>query len=299
MGCANCGTTDSQTSTPATGYVLYDNKYEEGRGNLGVWKVGKGGTDVVQVNLAPVVASGAQYRIVTLGKSFPDGPWGVAVASGTYNGGTVGVPVSGDHGMYLVLPASYGGGEPPPVPTATRTAVPPTEVATETRTATPTEEATPTRTPTAATSGEWTTQLTMAQAVAIAPVTFSGGAAGVITATANEQGAATWGLDAPAAADVILWVKVWSGSSGDDSWYVSANGANEDVFDAAEGQWNQNQFIWVKLNGRGGTSKPLTLNPRKLSLGEGNNTIKFRAREDGSKIQAMYATTDPAFVPGP
>src|SRR5262249_45778955 len=93
-----------------------------------------------------------------------------------------------------------------------------------------------------------------------------------------------------------VWARVLAPDADHDSFYAKANSGTEDVYDDGQGTWGP-KWQWTVLNGRGGTGVPLTLDPRILTLSSGTNTITFRGREVGSKIDRLYVTTDPNAVP--
>lgn len=70
----------------------------------------------------------------------------------------------------------------------------------------------------------------------------------------------------------------------------------EDIFDTAEGTWSPN-WQWSRVNGRGGTGVPLTLNPRLFSLTAGSHTLTLRAREPNTRVDRVIVTNEMTFVP--
>ena len=73
-----------------------------------------------------------------------------------------------------------------------------------------------------------------------------------------------------------------------DSFFVSVDGGQEDIYDAAEGSWS-NSWQWTKVNGRNGGS-PLALNPRTFKLSAGKHTITFRGREANTPLDRIFIT---------
>ena len=105
-GCARCEANGKTIAAPVSPRVfLWDNAYEKGRGELAIYSnAGSSGAGAVSVpvDLSKVLEAGAGYAIVRAA----DGPASTPVASGTYAGGTVNVPMSGEFEAFLVLPAS-------------------------------------------------------------------------------------------------------------------------------------------------------------------------------------------------
>ncbi|MEZ4272384.1 MAG: hypothetical protein R3C68_13455 [Myxococcota bacterium] len=99
----------------------------------------------------------------------------------------------------------------------------------------------------------------------------------------------------PKSGDYIVWARVLAPSGSADSFFVSVNGVDEDIYDAAEGTWSA-QWQWTRVNGRnGGTST--ALNPRIFNLNAGLNTLTFRGREAGTGLDVIFVTNDASFVP--
>jgi hypothetical protein len=117
-----------------------------------------------------------------------------------------------------------------------------------------------------------------------------------VTSPAAESGSATFTINLPVAGTYILWGRVLAPSYGADSFYVSVDGGPEDVYDVAEGTWSAN-WQWTRVNGRGGTGKPLTLNPRTFQLSAGTHKINFRTREANSRLDKIFITGNPGARP--
>ena len=111
-----------------------------------------------------------------------------------------------------------------------------------------------------------------------------------ITSQANEQGTATYQITVPQSDDYVIWCQVLSVDTGTDSVYVSMEAGVEDVYDTADNTWSAN-WQWTQLKGR------TTGNPRIFSLATGGHTLRFRSREQGTKLDAFYITNDRTFIP--
>jgi hypothetical protein len=116
----------------------------------------------------------------------------------------------------------------------------------------------------------------------------------ISTSTANS-GTATLSFEVPLAGTYYVWCRILAPVDTQDSFFVTPEGAQEDVYDDAS-HWIP-QWQWTRLNGRGGTGHPLTINPRTVDLVAGTNTIQFRGRETSSKVDRILLTNDPNFVP--
>lgn len=289
--CPACEVNSSTYTTLPYEYRLFKSNADVGRGVLAVVDAGKTSASSIAVDLSPVVTVGSSYKIVPARL----GQWGTPTLSGTYAGGSVTVPIPLEFEAYLVLPGGAVSTPTPtftPSPTSTPTATP-TATATNTPTATSTPTATPTpsATPTPTQVPFWTHELPVSGAVL-----NSGLVVGPDGGVVNGMGYFTQSFTAETAGTMYAYALVDATSATADSWYVTVDGGPSDVYDAAEGKW-QPAYIWTAVNGRGGTAKPLTLNPRTFQVTAGPHVIAFAGRELGSKIKDVYVTNNPAFRP--
>lgn len=111
-----------------------------------------------------------------------------------------------------------------------------------------------------------------------------------IASQANEQGTASFQITVPQSDDYVIWCRVLSVDTATDSIYVSMDTGAEDVYDTADNTWSAN-WQWTQLKGR------TTGNPRIFSLATGGHTLKFRSREQGTKLDGFYLTNDRTFTP--
>src|SRR6185503_3737973 len=116
----------------------------------------------------------------------------------------------------------------------------------------------------------------------------------VATTTAN-QGTATFSVQLPITDTYVVWCRVLGIDTAHDSFFVSVDGGPEDVYDVAENTWT-NAWQWTRVNGRGGTTTPLTINPRTFNLSAGSHTIAFRAREISTGLDKIIVSNDAGFV---
>jgi hypothetical protein len=116
-----------------------------------------------------------------------------------------------------------------------------------------------------------------------------------IATDTTDTGTATWTFSVPTAGNYFVWCRVLGPTGEKDSFYVSPQGGNEDIYDDVE-NWSP-QWQWTRLNGRAGTPNPMTLDPRVVTLVQGTNTISFRGREKESKVDRIIITKDANFVP--
>src|SRR3989344_7500536 len=117
-----------------------------------------------------------------------------------------------------------------------------------------------------------------------------------IVSSENNRGSGVFTVNVEAAGTYYLWGRVLARNSSEDSFYVSANGLIEDVYDTAEGKWS-NEWQWTRVNGRGNTGLPNSISSRPFNLRQGVNIIIFRSREQGSKLDAIYLASNPSSSP--
>ena len=111
-----------------------------------------------------------------------------------------------------------------------------------------------------------------------------------VYSTVDNSGSVNCRVNIPQADEYVVWCRVLSTDAGSDSFYVSVDGTTEDVYDTAINSWGSN-WQWTLLNGR------TTGNPRRLSFSRGWHTLTFRSREADTRLDAVYVTNDPSFVP--
>lgn len=98
--------------------------------------------------------------------------------------------------------------------------------------------------------------------------------------------------------EYVIWAAVLSENEGTDSFYVSQDSHPEDVYDTVR-LWTP-AWQWTMINGRGGIDKPIesshAIDPRFFIV-SGPNEIRFRGREQGTKLKAILITNDRSVVP--
>jgi hypothetical protein len=117
-----------------------------------------------------------------------------------------------------------------------------------------------------------------------------------ISSAVAESGTGAWTFSVPSAGTYVVWCRVKSPNSSEDSFYVKMDSGAEDIYDTAEGVWGPG-WQWTRVNGRGGTGVPLTLNPRTFSLSAGSHSLRLRGREKNTRADRVIVTNDLSFVP--
>ena len=130
-------------------------------------------------------------------------------------------------------------------------------------------------------------------AVGSDPLAYGGS---YVASSTNNSGTATWTVTVPSAGSYYVWGRVLAINIYHDTFFTKANGGSEDVYDDAEGTWGPN-WQWTIVNGRGSSGVPLAIDPRIFTFSAGANTIRFRGRDTGSKVDRILVTDDPNFVP--
>jgi len=88
----------------------------------------------------------------------------------------------------------------------------------------------------------------------------------------------------------VVWARLIALNTSSDSFFVAVDGINEDNF-ANEGVVSPN-WQWRKVTGAG-NGGPV----RTFVLPAGAHTFRFRGREPGVPLDAVYVTSDMSFVP--
>lgn len=131
-----------------------------------------------------------------------------------------------------------------------------------------------------------------------ADVRASGGR--YVQSDVEETGTVEFDVELPATGEYLVWCRVLAPSSDRDSFRVSIDGEDEQVFDVAEGRW-LDAWQWVQLCVRTGEKAPISyytvVKPRVLRLARGAHVIAFRVREAGSALDELLITNDPGLVP--
>jgi len=274
------------------------NAYEAGRANITVYNWANQST--VSVDVSGILSNGDGYEVRDA-QDF----YGAPVVTGTYNGSPIVLPMTGlpvaapigvsapahtasEFNAFVLLPASSQG-----IPTPTKTPTGP--AATRTPTAPPPPPATPT--PTGGGSGSATIVFAAENGILTAPmakyasVNAFGGL--YITSSAAESGTASWTVDVPTTGNYVLWCRVYAGDTAQNSAYFRVDGGTEDTFDIdASASWK-----WRRVNGRGSSGVPLSINPRIFPLTAGTHTIRLRSREAYTKFDRMILTNNMNYVP--
>jgi hypothetical protein len=129
--------------------------------------------------------------------------------------------------------------------------------------------------------------LSSPMAVAVDPMASNGR---FIYSSRSEQGTVTLQFDVAEPDTYIVWCRVLSVDTSTDSFYVSVDGAPEEVFRTAPNAWSS-QWQWSRIDD--GTAGA----PRFFALDPGAHTLTFRSREASTLLDAVYVTNDPDFVP--
>jgi len=99
-------------------------------------------------------------------------------------------------------------------------------------------------------------------------------------------GVATYNFNVTAAGSFRVWALVKTATSNDNDFWIKVDSAAYQTWSSAV----TSAWAWDKL--AAGSTDPLTWN-----LTPGAHSLKIRWREDGAKIDRIYITSNPAFVP--
>ena len=106
----------------------------------------------------------------------------------------------------------------------------------------------------------------------------------------SEQGDVTFSLKTAKAGNYIIWCRILSVTSSNDSFYISVNGGAETVYHTAEYKWSKS-WQWTRVN-NGWLPDVLS-----IPLIKGTNTFRFRSRESSTLLDSIYITNNRDFVP--
>jgi hypothetical protein len=245
------------SGTPANKIVVLPNEYETGRGHVAIFNWSLSST--VNVDLSSIVSSGSAFQVLDPRNM------GTPVLTGVYSG-PVNIPTGGSEFVAFLVQAGSAPPPPPPPP-------PP---------------------------NQYSVYLEAESQLLAEPVKSkkSPDASNqkFIYFTDAEQGTTTISFWVPQGATYYVWARVLAPNPAQDSFHVSVDGGVEDTFDVAQNKWSD-LWQWTKLNGRGSSGVPLSINPRTFSLGAGNHTIVFRGAEAQTDLDMIAVTSDSTFVP--
>lgn len=108
----------------------------------------------------------------------------------------------------------------------------------------------------------------------------------------DNQGALSLSVNLAQAGDYTIWCRVLSTNDNTDSFYVSVDGGADVTYGTAQNTWSPN-WQWTRVNGDNGLSGSF----QTFTLAAGSHTITFRGRESYTRLDALYVTSDPSFVP--
>ncbi|MCW1922908.1 fibronectin type III domain-containing protein [Luteolibacter arcticus] len=102
-------------------------------------------------------------------------------------------------------------------------------------------------------------------------------------------------FNAPVTGDYHVWCRVKAPTEAKDSFFFSTDGGVEEVFHVygtttpPEGTRTTN-WIWRRIH-------VVEAGPRVFNFDEGSHTLRFRVREQGTLLDRVVLSSDPAFVP--
>ncbi|HYT58842.1 MAG TPA: tandem-95 repeat protein [Haliangiales bacterium] len=110
-----------------------------------------------------------------------------------------------------------------------------------------------------------------------------------ISSATDNTGTATFTVTVPVSGDYVIWSRVLSPNSGQDSFFVSVDGGTEYLYATAQNAWT-NAWQWTAVNSDG-------VGPVTFTLFAGTHTIVFRSREANTGLDQVLLTNDPNYVP--
>src|SRR5437867_817024 len=89
----------------------------------------------------------------------------------------------------------------------------------------------------------------------------------------------------------VVWCKVLSPDSGQDSFFVSVDGGTEFIYSTVINGGYSSAWQWTFVNAD-------AVNPSVFSFSAGQHSIQFRSREAYTGLDQLLITNDPSYVPG-
>ncbi len=131
-----------------------------------------------------------------------------------------------------------------------------------------------------------------------APATVMGSGTNVYVDTNNfstaTQGFTRMSFNLDTAGDYQVWARVKATAASADSFFVTMDSGTEDIFHVyvvpEPTEPRAADWVWKRIHIPGGV-------PRSYTLATGAHTLKFRTREQGTQLDRVILTNDPAFVP--
>ncbi len=106
----------------------------------------------------------------------------------------------------------------------------------------------------------------------------------------TEVGSVTFRVTNTVAGNFILWCRVLSPNSAQDSFYVAVDGGTETVYRTAQNIWST-AWQWTRINDES------QVDALVFPLSAGTHTFRFRSRESSTLLDSLYITNDRNFVP--
>lgn len=105
-----------------------------------------------------------------------------------------------------------------------------------------------------------------------------------------DRGSVTFRLTNSSAGDFIIWCRILSPNSAQDSFYVSVDGSPETIYRTANNLWSPS-WQWTRVNIDSETEELV------FPLAPGPHTFRFRSREASTLLDSLYITNNRDFVP--
>ena len=112
---------------------------------------------------------------------------------------------------------------------------------------------------------------------------------GNVLNSSKPGGYAQYNFSLPQGGNYVVWGRVISNSTSDDSFFVSMDGGAYTAWETQLG--GTETWVWDLVNQKNG------IDPIVYSLGGGQHTLIIKQREDGTKIDRILITNDMQYVP--
>jgi hypothetical protein len=103
----------------------------------------------------------------------------------------------------------------------------------------------------------------------------------------KESGYAEYNFKVSTSGNYVIWGRIQAANTKDNSFFVSIDGKDYSLWDTKSSK----SWVWDAVSNRDGAD------PVSFYLEGGEHTLKIKQREDGTKLDKMIITIDPAYIP--
>jgi len=126
---------------------------------------------------------------------------------------------------------------------------------------------------------------------------LASGGSYIYSPLANAGGSANYTFSAATAGDYVIWGRAIAPTTGNNSFFVSADSNPEDIWDVLLNE-SSSAWKWDKISLRGeGTFDNPQFDPKTFSFTAGLHTLEIKSREADTYLDKILITNDLSYVP--